>query len=208
VSRVLIAGGAGFVGSHLVDRLLDRGDTVVVVDNFTSGRAENLAHRNGDARLSIFEADIVDPLPAEIASGFDAVLNLASPASPPEYLDRPIETLLVGSAGTHRLLELARSEGARFLITSTSEVYGDPLEHPQPESYWGNVNPIGPRSVYDESKRYRRGDHLRLPAYVRVGRPNRPPLQHVRATPAAGRRTGGVELHRPGAERPPPHRVR
>lgn len=154
MSRVLIAGGAGFVGSHLVDRLLDRGDTVVVVDNFTSGRAENLAHRNGDARLSIFEADIVDPLPAEIAGGFDAVLNLASPASPPEYLDRPIETLLVGSVGTHRLLELARSEGARFLITSTSEVYGDPLEHPQPESYWGNVNPIGPRSVYDESKRY------------------------------------------------------
>jgi dTDP-glucose 4,6-dehydratase len=154
VSRVLVAGGAGFVGSHLVDRLLDRGDTVVVLDNFSSGRRENLAHRRDDSRLTVVDADIVEPLPGSVDGSFDAVLNLASPASPVEYLEWPIETLNVGSRGTQRLLDLALANEAVFLITSTSEVYGDPLVHPQPESYWGNVNPTGPRSVYDESKRF------------------------------------------------------
>lgn len=158
MSRVLVAGGAGFVGSHFVDRLLDRGDTVAVIDNFSSGLASNLAHRSGDDRLTLIEGDICDPIDAMLGANatasFDAVVNLASPASPPEYLARPIETLETGAFGTRNLLELARSCGAVFLISSTSEVYGDPLVHPQPESYWGNVNPIGPRSVYDEAKRF------------------------------------------------------
>lgn len=160
---VLVAGGAGFIGSHLVDRLLARGDRVVCVDDLSTGRRSNLAHVPGDAAFVFVEHDVAAPGLAERLAGavtalgatrFGAVLHLASPASPPAYLARPIETLTAGSAGTHQLLDLAVRDHARFLLASTSEVYGDPLVHPQTETYHGNVNPIGPRSCYDEAKRY------------------------------------------------------
>jgi dTDP-glucose 4,6-dehydratase len=150
--RVLISGAAGFVGSHLVDRFLADGAEVVGLDNFVTGSRANLAHLVKEPRFSFLERDIVHPF--EVEGRLDGVLHLASPASPVDYLRLPIETLLVGSIGTLRGLELARAKGARFLLASTSEVYGDPEEHPQTEQYWGHVNPIGPRSVYDESKRF------------------------------------------------------
>jgi dTDP-glucose 4,6-dehydratase len=149
---VLITGAAGFLGSHLVDRFLAEGHTVVGLDNYITGRAENLAHLQGNARFSFVEHDISHP--ADLAGPLDGVLHFASPASPPDYLAHPIETLKVGAHGTTNALELARAFGARFFLASTSEIYGDPLVHPQPESYWGNVNPIGPRSCYDEAKRF------------------------------------------------------
>jgi len=153
--HVVVAGGAGFLGSHLCDALLARGDTVTCVDNYVTGSAGNVAHVTGDSRFRLIEHDVCAPLDmfgtdAEI----DAVMNLASPASPKDYLAAPIATLDVGSIGTRNLLELARRSGARFFMASTSEVYGDPLVHPQPETYWGHVNPIGERSVYDEAKRF------------------------------------------------------
>ena len=154
---VIVTGGAGFVGSHLVDRLVERGDSVVVVDNVVTGSWDNLAHL-GD-RIGRVEADVstglrLDGLPAGPPAHIDAVLHLASPASPPAYLQRPLETLAVGSEGTRQALEVARVHHARFLLASTSEIYGDPEVHPQPESYLGNVNSIGPRSCYDEAKRF------------------------------------------------------
>jgi len=149
---VLIAGGAGFLGSHLADRLLADGAEVLVLDNFVTGSRENLTHLAGNSRFRLIEQDVLQPV--TVREKLDGVLHLASPASPVDYLRLPVETLLVGSVGTLRLLDLAKEHGARFLLASTSEVYGDPEEHPQPESYWGNVNPIGPRSVYDESKRF------------------------------------------------------
>jgi dTDP-glucose 4,6-dehydratase len=152
LSRVVVAGGAGFLGSHLCDRLLDRGDEVVCIDDFSTGRRENLSHRSGDPGLRVVEADVSQAVPVE--GSVDAVCHLASPASPPAYLARPLQTLAVGSEGTRRLLELADRNGARFLLASTSEVYGDPEVHPQVESYRGNVDPVGPRSVYDEAKRF------------------------------------------------------
>lgn len=150
--RALITGGAGFLGSHLCDALIRRGDQVVCVDDLSSGRRENIAHLDASEAFTFVEADVR----SEIAVGgaFDAVAHLASPASPPEYLRRPVFTLTTGSQGTLNALAIARDHGARFLMASTSEVYGDPLVHPQPETYWGNVNPVGPRSVYDEAKRY------------------------------------------------------
>lgn len=151
-STVLVAGAAGFIGSHLVDRLLADGHRVIGVDNFITGRRENLAHLAGDPRFHLIERDIATPL--RIKARLDWVVHLASPASPPKYLRWPLETLLTNSSGTHQLLELARRSGAQFFLASTSEVYGDAMQHPQAESYWGNVNPIGPRSVYDEGKRY------------------------------------------------------
>ncbi|MHB1517625.1 MAG: UDP-glucuronic acid decarboxylase family protein [Acidimicrobiales bacterium] len=150
--RLVVLGGAGFVGSHLCDRLLERGDAVVCVDDFSTGRRSNIAHLDGEDGFSVVEADISVALPVD--GRVDGVLHLASPASPPDYLARPLETLQVGSEGTRRALELAQRQGVRFLLASTSEVYGDPHVHPQIESYWGNVNPIGPRSVYDEAKRF------------------------------------------------------
>jgi dTDP-glucose 4,6-dehydratase len=150
--RVLIAGGAGFLGSHLVDRFLRDGADVVALDNFVTGSRNNLAHLAGNPRFRLIEQDVKDPV--VVPEPLHGVLNLASPASPVDYLRLPIETLLVGSIGTLRLLDLARHHSARFLLASTSEVYGDPEEHPQPESYWGHVNPVGPRSVYDEAKRF------------------------------------------------------
>jgi nucleoside-diphosphate-sugar epimerase len=152
VSRVVVAGGAGFIGSHLCDWLVERGDDVVAVDNFVTGARSNVAHLAREQRFALVEHDVCEPL--ELDGEVQAVLDLASPASPKDFAVLPLEILAVGSAGTRNLLELARVKGARFLITSTSEVYGDPLVHPQPESYWGNVNPIGPRSCYDESKRF------------------------------------------------------
>lgn len=155
--RILVTGGAGFVPSHVVDRLIERGATVVAVDNFVTGSKENVAHLAGEPRFTLVEADVSDGLPAHepaLAQPFDAILHLASPASPTDFAVLPVEILRVGSVGTLHLLERARTDGARFLLASTSEVYGDPAVHPQPETYWGNVNPNGVRSVYDEAKRF------------------------------------------------------
>jgi len=149
--RVLVTGAAGFLGSHLTDRLLAEGHTVVGVDNFCTGTRDNVAHLSGESRFTLLEKDICQPFDV---GAVDYVFNLASPASPPEYLRLAIETLRVGSAGVENALEIAARYQAGFLQASTSECYGDPAEHPQRESYWGNVNPVGPRSVYDESKRY------------------------------------------------------
>lgn len=150
--RIVVSGAAGFIGSHFCDRLLAEGHTVVGLDNYLTGAAQNLAHLVGEPRFSLIEQDITEPF--SIAGAVDAVVNMASPASPKDYLDHPIETLAVGSAGTRHMLDLAREKRARFLLTSTSECYGDPEVHPQVESYWGHVNPVGPRSCYDESKRF------------------------------------------------------
>jgi dTDP-glucose 4,6-dehydratase len=151
--RHLLAGGGGFVGSHLADLLLARGDEVVVVDNFATGRRSNIAHLATHKGFALVEHDITTPLP-DFDTGFDSVLDLASPASPADFATMPLEILAVGSTGTRNLLDLAVAHGARFFLASTSEVYGDPLVHPQPETYWGNVSPIGPRSCYDEAKRF------------------------------------------------------
>jgi len=154
--RVLVAGAAGFLGSHLVDRLLAEGHTVVGVDNLCTGSLENLAHLGAEPRFRFIEHDICEPLqPGQLGPDpFGYVYNLASPASPPEYMRLAIETLRVGATGTENMLRLAEENNAGFLHASTSECYGDPAIHPQPESYWGNVNPVGPRSVYDEAKRF------------------------------------------------------
>jgi dTDP-glucose 4,6-dehydratase len=148
----VVTGGTGFVGSHLVDALLARGAEVVAVDNYVTGSPANVAHLADEPRFTLVEADVSEELPVE--GHVDAVLHFASPASPVDFARIPIEILRVGSQGTQNCLELAEAHGARFLFASTSEVYGDPQVHPQPESYWGNVNPVGPRSVYDEAKRY------------------------------------------------------
>lgn len=150
--RVVVTGGAGFLGSHLCEALIGRGDTVVCVDNLITGRLANIAHLAGHREFSVCEADVAAGL--AVPGRVDAVAHLASPASPVDYLRRPLETLAVGSRGTENALGLAARDGARFVLASTSEVYGDPALHPQPEEYWGNVNPIGPRSVYDEAKRF------------------------------------------------------
>jgi|SRR5579871_1931548 len=150
--RIIVSGAAGFVGSHMCDRLLAAGHSIVAVDNFLTGAARNLAHLTGRPGYQFIRHDVTAPL--DIDGSVDAVLHMASPASPKDYLEHPIETLDVGSMGTRNMLELARKHQARFLVTSTSECYGDPAEHPQVETYWGNVNPVGPRSCYDESKRF------------------------------------------------------
>ncbi len=153
--RILVTGGAGFIGSHLVDRLLDQDNEVVVADNFLTGRYNNLRHVESHQRLRIVHQDLAQTIDTEELGGpFERVYNLASPASPVGYGRYPIETHLVNSLGTYQLLQIARRDGARFLQASTSEAYGDPLVHPQPETYWGNVNPVGPRACYDEGKRF------------------------------------------------------
>ena len=151
--RHLLAGGGGFVGSHLAELFLARGDEVVVVDNFATGRRSNVAQLADHAGFTLIEHDITSPLP-DFGGAFDAILDLASPASPADFATMPLEILAVGSTGTRNLLDLAVVHGARFFLASTSEVYGDPLVHPQPETYWGNVSSIGPRSCYDEAKRF------------------------------------------------------
>lgn len=150
--RIIVAGAAGFIGSHMCDRLLAEGHTVVGLDSLLTGSHLNLAHLDGEPRFRFVEQDITQPF--FVDGQVECVINLASPASPKDYLEHPIETLDAGSAGTHRTLDLALEKGACYLLASTSECYGDPLVHPQVETYWGNVNPIGPRSCYDESKRF------------------------------------------------------
>jgi dTDP-glucose 4,6-dehydratase len=152
MSTCLVTGGAGFLGSHLCDELLARGNRVICVDNFETGSLANIAHIRDPERFMHLGVDIIEPY--FVDEPIDFVYHLASPASPIDYLRLPLHTLKVGSYGTHHTLGLAKAKRARFLIASTSEVYGDPLEHPQSESYWGHVNPIGPRGVYDEAKRY------------------------------------------------------
>jgi len=152
LGHVVITGGAGFVGSHLVDALLARGDRVTAVDNFITGSPDNVQHVADRSDFTLVEQDVSDHF--EVAGDVDAVLHFASPASPKGYLQWPIQTLKVGSLGTHNALGLARAKDARFVMASTSEVYGDPDVTPQPETYWGNVNPVGPRGVYDEAKRF------------------------------------------------------
>ncbi len=150
--RFVISGVAGFIGSHLCDRLLAEGHSVVGFDNLLTGSLRNIGHLVGHPRFRFLQQDVTSKV--EVDGVVDGVLHLASPASPKDYLAYPIETLEVGSAGTRHMLELARAKGARFLLTSTSECYGDPLIHPQRETYWGHVNPVGPRSCYDEAKRF------------------------------------------------------
>ena len=150
--RILITGGAGFIGSHLCDRLLADGHDIIAMDNLSTGSVDNIAHLDGHERFGFVKQDVTDFI--SVPGPLDAVLHLASLPSPVDYLNYPIQTLKVGALGTHKTLGLAKEKGAKFLLASTSEVYGDPLVHPQDEDYWGNVNPIGPRGVYDESKRF------------------------------------------------------
>ncbi len=150
--RILITGAAGFLGSHLCDRFLQQGHEVIGIDNFITGSPDNIAHLMGNRAFSFIEHNVTDYI--YVAGPLDGVLHFASPASPVDYLELPIQTLKVGSLGTHKTLGLAKAKGARYLLASTSEVYGDPQVHPQPETYWGHVNPVGPRGVYDEAKRF------------------------------------------------------
>ena len=150
--RVLVTGAAGFLGSHLTDRLLQEGFSVLGMDNLITGSLENIAHLENEPHFDFFEHDVSKYI--DVPGGLDGIFHFASPASPIDYLELPIQTLKVGALGTHNALGLAKAKDARLLLASTSEVYGDPLVHPQPESYWGNVNPIGPRGVYDEAKRF------------------------------------------------------
>ncbi len=150
--RVLVTGGAGFLGSHLCDRLLSEGHAVIAMDNLITGSTDNISHLAGNPRFHFIKHDVTDYI--YIKGDLDAILHFASPASPVDYLELPIQTLKVGSLGTHNALGLAMAKNARFLLASTSETYGDPQVHPQPETYWGHVNPIGPRGVYDEAKRF------------------------------------------------------
>jgi len=152
MKKVLLTGGAGFIGSHLCKHLLDKGLTVFCIDNFITGNPENVSPFKKNPNFTLTEHDITKYI--DIKGDIDYVLHFASPASPVDYKNLPIQTLKVGSLGTHNALGVAKAKGAKFLLASTSEVYGDPLIHPQPESYWGNVNPIGPRGVYDEAKRF------------------------------------------------------
>jgi dTDP-glucose 4,6-dehydratase len=150
--RVVITGGAGFLGSHLCDRLLNAGNEVICLDNLSTGSVDNIAHLLGHERFRFYNHDVTEYI--FIGRPVDAVMHFASPASPRDYLEMPIQTLKVGALGTHKTIGLAKHAKARFLMASTSETYGDPLVNPQPESYWGNVNPIGSRGVYDEAKRF------------------------------------------------------
>ncbi len=152
MKNAIVTGGAGFLGSHLCERLLEEGCRVTCIDNMVTGRPRNIEHLLGLDNFRLIRHDVTQPI--EVAGEVDYILHFASPASPMDYLELPIQTLKVGSLGTHNTLGLAKAKGARYLLASTSEVYGDPLIHPQPESYWGNVNPVGPRGVYDEAKRF------------------------------------------------------
>lgn len=152
MARVLITGGAGFLGSHLCDRFISEGNEVIAMDNLVTGSTDNIAHLFGNPKFKFIKYDVTEYI--HIDGNLDYILHFASPASPIDYLKLPIQTLKVGSLGTHKTLGLAKAKGARYLLASTSETYGDPIVHPQPESYWGNVNPVGFRGVYDEAKRF------------------------------------------------------
>jgi len=164
--RILITGGAGFIGSHLCDLLIADGHALIVVDNFSTSSRANVQHLAQSELFTLVEQNVVAQ-PIDVAGSLDAVIHLASLPSPVDYLNNPVQTLLTGSAGTYHALELALAKGARFLLASTSEVYGDPLVHPQREDYWGNVNPIGPRGVYDESKRF--AEAMSMAYYTKYG---------------------------------------
>ncbi|MCK4909688.1 MAG: GDP-mannose 4,6-dehydratase, partial [Planctomycetes bacterium] len=150
--KIVITGGAGFIGSHLCEYFLEQGQIVTCLDNFITGREENIKPFLKNKNFKFIRQNVTEFI--DIPGKVDAILHFASPASPKDYLEYPIQTLKVGSLGTHKALGLAKAKGARFLLASTSEVYGDPQIHPQPESYWGHVNPVGPRGVYDEAKRF------------------------------------------------------
>jgi len=164
--RVLITGGAGFLGSHLCDRYLSEGYRVICMDNLITGNADNIAHLIGNDSFEFIKHDVTNYI--HVSGDLDLILHFASPASPIDYLKMPIQTLKVGSLGTHKALGLAKAKNARFLLASTSEVYGDPLTHPQAEDYWGNVNPIGDRGVYDEAKRFAEAMTMAYHRYHRV----------------------------------------
>ncbi len=194
--RAVVTGGAGFLGSYVCERLLDEGYEVVGLDNFCTGTPENVADLLERDSFRLIRADVSDYI--HVPGDVDAVLHFASPASPIDYLQLPIETLKVGSIGTLHALGLAKEKRARFLLASTSEVYGDPEIHPQPESYWGNVNPVGPRGVYDEAKRF--GEALTT-AYRSTRGVNTGIVRilHVRPADAAKRRARDPYVHPPGA---------
>ena len=206
MEHILVTGGAGFLGSHLCDLLLARGCRVTAMDNLITGNVNNIAHNAGNPNFSFIKYDVTNYLYLE--SHVDAVFHFASPASPIDYQQLPIQTLKVGSLGTHKALGLALAEKAVFLLASTSEVYGDPLVHPQTEDYWGNVNPIGPRGVYDEAKRFSEAltmayhnAHGLDTRIVRIFNTYGPRMQ-------AARRPGGPGTHLPGAHGPAAHGLR
>ena len=186
--HVVVLGGAGFLGSHVCTALVRSGAQVTAIDNLITGQANNVDHLLEEGKFRLVDYDVTDFL--HVKGDVDYVLNFASPASPVDYLKWPIHTLKVGAFGTHKGLGLARDKGATFFLASTSEVYGDPLVNPQPETYWGNVNPIGPRGVYDEAKR----SHVGLQPRARPARQNRAHLQHVRPPHASQRRPGRTRL--------------
>ena len=198
-SRVVVTGGAGFLGSHLVDRLIADGAEVICVDNLITGSTRNVSHLQGNPRFALCTDDVSGAW--SVDGPVDAILHFASLASPVDYLRHPLETLEVGTLGTLNALRIAETKGARFLLASTSEVYGDPTVHPQPETYWGNVNPIGPRSVYDEFETGLRGvyDGVQERAWCRCA--HCPHLQHLRTTDASARWPRRPPIHHSSARR-------
>ena len=197
VQTILVTGAAGFLGSHLCDHLLADGHSIVGVDNLSTGSRANLAHLADNSRFRFVEADICQPFDV---GPVEYVFNFASPASPVDYTRLGIETLLVGSAGTINTLELAKKYHAGYLHASTSECYGDPLVHPQVETYWGNVNPVGPRSVYDEAKRFSEAMVTAYQPLLQPQHPPRPYLQHLRPAPPGKRRPRHLQLHDAGPQ--------
>ena len=203
--RVVITGAAGFIGSHLAEELLNRDCSVVGIDNLLTGDLANIAHLAGRDFVFI-KHDVTNYI--NVDGPVDVVLHWASPASPIDYLELPIPTLKVGALGTHKALGLAKAKGARFVIASTSEVYGDPLEHPQKETYWGNVNPIGPRGVYDEAKRFAEAMTMAYHRYHGGRHENRAYLQHLRSAHAHQGRPRGAGIHLAGASQRGRHGIR